>query len=129
MNNTILLLLCSSIFFACQESLEERCAREAKEYTEKKCPAPIGTNMVIDSMTFDRSTHTLHYFYTLNCDTARQANINRQYAYNMLLEQIKNATSIKEYKAAGFNFAYTYYSSNDKNKKLLELKFSKKDYE
>ena len=129
MNKTILLLLCSSIFFACQESLEERCAREAKEYTEKKCPAPIGTNMVIDSMTFDSSTHTLHYFYTLNCDTDNETNINSQYAYNMLLEQIKNATSIKEYKAAGFNFAYTYYSSKDKNKKLLELKFSKKNYE
>ena len=38
---------------ACQETLEERCEREAKEYTEKHCPTPIAKDIVMDSMTFD----------------------------------------------------------------------------
>ena len=40
---------------ACQESLEERCAREAEEYTKKKCPARIDQNTVIDSLVFERA--------------------------------------------------------------------------
>lgn len=29
------------IAVSCQESLEDRCAREAKEYNDKKCPAKV----------------------------------------------------------------------------------------
>ena len=50
---------------ACQESLEDRCAREAKEYTRKNCPAKMDNNSILDSLTFERETHTLHYYYRL----------------------------------------------------------------
>ena len=53
------------LFVSCQESLEDRCAREAMSYTEKKCPAKIGENTTIDSLIFERESHTLHYYYTL----------------------------------------------------------------
>ena len=39
-------------FAACQESLDERAAREAKMYTKKNCPAKISETVVMDSMTF-----------------------------------------------------------------------------
>ena len=42
---------------ACQESLEDRCEREAKEYTKKHCPALIAENIVMDEMTFEKATH------------------------------------------------------------------------
>ena len=38
---------------SCQESLEDRCAREAKEYTDKNCPAKMDTNIIMDSLTFE----------------------------------------------------------------------------
>ena len=50
---------------ACQESLEDRCARESKEYTKKNCPVKIDNNTTLDSLTFERETHTLHYYYKL----------------------------------------------------------------
>ena len=50
---------------ACQESLEDRCAREAQEFTRKNCPSKLDKNINIDSLTFERATHTLHYYYTL----------------------------------------------------------------
>ena len=47
-----LLLFASIIMLAsCHESLEERAAREVKEYTEKQCPAAIDEFTVIDSIT------------------------------------------------------------------------------
>ena len=35
---------------SCHENLEERTARECKEYTEKYCPMPVAANVVTDSM-------------------------------------------------------------------------------
>ena len=54
------------IAVSCQESLEDRCAREAKEYNDKKCPAKVLDGVTIDSLVFDRSTHTLNYYYTFS---------------------------------------------------------------
>jgi len=119
------ILIASCLLVSCQESLEDRCSREAKAYTEKKCPAPIGENMVIDSMSFDRSTHTLHYFYTLGGDPAGLKLLDVR---NLLLEQIKNSTSVKEYKEAGYNFAYTYRSANGQGEILFDETFTEKDY-
>ena len=128
MKRTMFMLLLSGLLLSCQESLEDKCAREAKEYTEKKCPAPIGENIVIDSMSFERSTHTLHYYYSIKGAADSNPNINTSEAYNLLLSQIKNATSIKDYKDAGYNFAYTYRSGKDKNKVVFEAVFKPEDY-
>ena len=68
MNRNILHLLlfiaASLTLVACQETLEERCAREARTYTEKKCPTLITEGVMLDSLTFQQSTHTLSYCYT-----------------------------------------------------------------
>ena len=50
----VLLMAAAIILLAsCQETLEERAAREAREVTEAKCPMPIGNNMYLDSIVFD----------------------------------------------------------------------------
>lgn len=116
-------ILSTVLLIACQESLENKCTREAKEYTIKKCPAPISENIVIDSIIFDRATHTMHYYYTLKGNIG-----NRAEARNKLLEQVKNSTVIKDYKDNGYNFAYTYYSATDKGKILMSATFTEKDY-
>lgn len=118
----------SWLLVSCQESLEEKCAREVREYNEKKCPAPIGENMVIDSLGFDRATHTLHYYYTLKGAADDAERIKNSGAYDLLLDEIKNATSVKEYKEAGYSFSYTYMSAKDKGKVLFEVTFTKEDY-
>ena len=55
---------------ACQESLEEKAAREAREVTESKCPMPIGDNMYLDSIVFDipTLTQTQYFRFTGNSD-------------------------------------------------------------
>ncbi len=128
MKRIALALMLAAIMASCQESLEDRCAREAKEYTKKKCPARIRENMIIDSMAFDRTTHTLHYYYTLNGNADNEDVIKRNDIHGALLRQIKNATSVKEYKDAGYNFAYTYCSAKEKGKVLFEVTFTQSDY-
>jgi len=113
---------------ACQESLEQRCAREAMEYSKKNCPAPIAKGVTIDSMSFDVATHTLIYSYTLDGVIDDTATIRKNNPREQMLQQLKNATAMKPYRDAGYNFRYTYYSTKHKGQKLFEATFQERDY-
>lgn len=113
---------------ACQESLEDRCAREAKSYTDKKCPAPIGENVTIDSVVFERSTHTMCYYYTLSGVADDKDAVERLDPKNTLLNEVKNSTAVKAYKDAGYSFRYTYHSAKNKGVTLFTATFKKGDY-
>lgn len=113
---------------ACQETLEERCAREAREYSKKNCPALIAKGVTVDSMSFDVATHTLIYSYTLEGAVDDSTAINKNNPRELMLQQLKNATAMKPYKDAGYNFQYIYYSTKDKGKRLFEATFHEKDY-
>ena len=128
MNKVIYLFAAAAIFSSCQQSLEDRCAQEAERYTKKNCPTRINEITVIDSLIFERDTHTLHYYYTLTGYADNPEIVSKINAGNVLLDQIKNSTSIKMYKDAGYNFAYTYYSQKNKGTVLFEQIFTEKDY-
>lgn len=111
---------------SCQESLEDKTAREAREFTAKKCPAVIDAyRTVVDSMTFDRSTHTVHYYFTLG---GTLADNRKQEAYDKLLNVVKNSSDLKRYKDAGYAFAYTYHSSKDSGTVVFDAVFTPDDY-
>ena len=54
MRKIFILLSAVALLFACQESMEDRAAREAKEYTKRMCPTPIYNDTRTDSVTFDK---------------------------------------------------------------------------
>ena len=116
------------LFTACQESLEDKCAREAKAYTAKNCPAKMEENVIMDSLTFERATHTLHYYYRLTGFADKEGALDTAVAKKALKDGLKNTTSMKVYKDNEYNFAYTYHSSNDPKKVLFEVTFTKNDY-
>jgi len=116
------------LFTACQESLEDRCAREAKAYTAKNCPAKMEENIIIDSLTFERATHTLHYYYRMTGIADKEDALDTVAAKKILKDGLKNTTSMKTYKDNNYNFAYTYHSSKDPKKVLFEVTFTKNDY-
>ena len=128
MRKCLFIIVSALLITSCQETLEQRCAREAKEYSEKHCPAPIAKGVTVDSMSFDVATHTLTYSYTLSGVVDDPAVISRNNPREDMLQQLKNATAMKPYKDAGYNFRYIYYSSEDKGKKLFEATFHEKDY-
>ena len=128
MRKCLFIILGTLLMTACQETLEQRCAREAKEYSQKNCPAPIAKGVTIDSMSFDVATHTLTYSYTLNGVIDDPSVILRNNPREQMLTQLKNATAMKPYKDAGYNFRYIYYSTKNKGTKLFEATFRENDY-
>ena len=129
MKHLTLALLSTVLLAACQESLEDRCAREAKEYTEKKCPAPIGENTILDSIVFERTSHTMHYYYTLSGAADDKSTVEKVNPRANLLQEVRNATSVKTYKDAGYNFTYTYLSKSSPRTVLFETTITRKDYQ
>ena len=49
---------------SCQESLEDKAAKECKEYTQKHCPTPVVSDTRMDSMVYEPDTRTIHYCYS-----------------------------------------------------------------
>lgn len=113
---------------ACQESLEQKAAHEALMYTTKNCPVQMSDNLIMDSLTFEADTHTLHYYYTLTGVADSVGLVNGETLKKVLRTDLKNTTAMMDYKEAGYRFAYTYHSQKDPNKVLFEVEFSEKDY-
>lgn len=112
---------------ACQESLEDRAAREAWEYTRKNCPRKVSDMITNDSLTFDKSTRTLHYYMTVSGAADTTAIRESQLRHDMI-EGLKGTTSVRNYKDAGFNFMYTFYSTKHPGTKTYEINITPKDY-
>ena len=113
---------------ACQESLEERAAREAQMYTKKNCPAKISETVIMDSMTFEAQTHTIHYYYTLTGIADNDSTLNPDEARANLLAALKNTTALSVYKKEKYRFAYTYHSEKSPETVLYETTFVDGDY-
>lgn len=123
----LVLALCSS----CHRSLEDRAAQECKEYTEKKCPTPVVDNVRLDSMVFESTTRTIHYYNTLVGTADNRLVIDKQQdkLRQALKEGLRSDAGTKAYKDAGFNFQYTYHSEKKPSEVLFDATYTTKDYQ
>lgn len=130
MKKFIVIFISVFMFSACHESLEDRAAREAKEYTQRYCPTPVNNFSRTDSVVFEKSTRIYHYYCTFSgkMDDKRIITLNRAEIHNDLLKGLKESTDIKAYKEAGFNFQYTCHSAKTPSQILYEDTFTVKDY-
>ena len=128
MKKVILFVLAALTLGACQESLEERCARECLEFTKRKCPSAVAQEMIIDSMTFDRASHTIQYYYKLTGNSDRIDAYEKDKARNLLKNELKNTTQVMTYKEEGYNFRYIYYSEKNPQTIYLDILLTEKDY-
>ena len=122
------ILMMTALLAGCQETLEERAARESRDYTEKHCPAPIAYQVTMDSMTFDKASHTFGYYYSLSGTLDDSTYLQKNNPRDMLLQQVKNSTNLKMYKEAGYGFRYVYHSTKNKAT-LFDVTFKQKDYQ
>ncbi len=128
MKKVLFLLWAATVMTGCQESLEERGAREARDYTAKHCPTPVAPEVTLDSMTFDKASHTFGYFYTLGGVLDDTTYISIKNPRDLLLQQVRNSTNLKIYKEAGYSFRYVYRSKKQKGQILFDDTFHSKDY-
>ncbi len=129
MKKVILFALATLILGACQESLEDKCARECVEFTKRKCPSAVAQDMIIDSMTFDRASHTVQYYYKLTGASDRPDAYPKDQAKDLLKNALKNTTQVMSYKEAGYNFRYIYYSEKNPQTIYLDILLTEKDYQ
>ena len=129
MKKVILFVLATLILGACQESLEDKCARECVEFTKRKCPSAIAQDMIVDSMTFDRASHTVQYYYKLTGASDRSDAYQKDQARDALKNALKNTTQLMAYKEAGYNFRYIYYSEKNPQTTYLDILLTEKDYQ
>ena len=111
--------------------MEDRAAQECKEYTEKKCPTPVVDNVRLDSMVFESTTRTIHYYNTLVGTADNRLVIDKQQGKlrQALKEGLRSDAGTKAYKDAGFNFQYTYHSEKKPSEVLFDATYTTKDYQ
>ena len=118
---------------ACQESLEEKAAREAREVTESKCPMPIGDNMYLDSIVFDipTLTQTQYFRFTGNSDNASTVEniVSNNDLKGTLVKELKNTPSYKALMNKGISFRYIYGSTAKPEKTYIDITVTKEDYQ
>lgn len=113
------------VFTACQESMEQRAVREAREYTERMCPTPVYNDTRTDSVTFDvdSRTYTYHCSFHNNLDDSLAINNIKDQLNKQLKLALTDATNIKSYKEAGFNFQYICRSAKHPETILYQATF------
>ena len=132
----ILLSVALLAFSSCQEKLQDRFVREAREYTATHCPQRLGDGMtVLDSMVFepdggDGDAGDLRMYYSVTL-TSEQ----RDALMNCLgelgdqnLKVVRNSVMFTKFKEVGTSFTYIYHDVATGDK-LAEYHFEKKDYE
>lgn len=129
MKNIMFLFVAATLLTACQESLEERAAREARELTEDKCPMPIGNNMMLDSVVFDIPTLTQSQYFRFTGDNDNDSVVFAlQDAKSLLVSELKSMPSYKPLMNKGVSFRYVYRSNKNPEKTYLEMTITKEDY-
>lgn len=124
----VVLATISLIFVSCQESLEQVAARTMKEYSMKNCPQKISETMVMDSCRFEADSHTLHYFYRFMGVMDNDSLLDKAQMRELLVGALKNETSTRVYKEAGYNYQYTYFSESQPGKVLFDATLTAEDY-
>ena len=111
-----------SLLASCTESLEDKAAREAKEYTEKNCPTPYVNDSRTDSATFDKSTKTYVYYISLRnkADNKQVIEANKNKLHKIQKEALDNNPGLKKYKEEHFTFRFVYHSAKNPKEILLD---------
>ncbi len=118
------------MFTACQESLEERAAREAREVTENKCPMPVGDNMMLDSIVFDIPTLTQSQYFRFIGDNDNDSVVYAlQDAKRILVAELKSTPTYRSLMNKGVSFRYVYRSNKNPEKTYLDITLTKEDYQ
>ena len=118
------------IFTGCHENIEERAAREAKEYTERFCPTPVINNTRTDSVGFNKDKREYIYYCSfLNAyDNEMVIKKASQDLHEGMKETLANNPAMKLYIDEGFSFTYIVRSGSNPEKVLYHdtINFSKK---
>lgn len=119
----ILSSLAMLVIMSCQESMEDKADRQAREYTERYCPTPVVNYSRTDSIVFDRKRKVYIYYLSFSdmLDDATLIEENRDKITDMLTQSIRESTGLKNFVEAGFRFEYVCHSTREPKKVLFRV--------
>mgnify|MGYP000757385166 FL=1 len=125
MKKIIFPIMLITMLASCSESIEDRAAREAKEYTEKVCPTPFVNDGRTDSTVFDKNTRTYIYYMTLRnkADNVILIKQNHKKLYDVQKQSLDNNPGLQKFKEAHFAFRFIYHSAKNPKEVLLDNTF------
>lgn len=125
MKKIIYSMMAIALVASCTESIEDKAAREAKEYTQKVCPTPYVNDGRTDSAVFDKTSRTYIYYMTLRgkADNAQAISDNQKKLHDLQKQSLDNNPGLKKYKEAHFTFRFIYHSASNPKKVLLDDTF------
>lgn len=108
---------------SCQKSLDEKVAENIQRFNRTDCPTPPINNIRTDSVTFDASKHliTYHCSFCGILDSKEIVELNKSLINNLLINRVKESTSMKNYLDAGYRFRYICHSDSMPQTVFLEL--------
>ncbi len=121
-------LLAALLCAACQESFDKRLQREAKEYTEKHCPAEPEAGTRLDSVTYSPAVREYALCYTLSADNERVLRANSALMRHTLRESLAANVDYKELKKRGVTFRFVYRSA-ETGRTVYDTRFTRADYQ
>ena len=80
-------------------------------------------------MTFEASTHTLQYHYTLTGAAGSIGLLSDKEVHDALVKEVRNTTMMRMYKEADYNFRFIYHSQKQPEQVLYEVTLTAKDYQ
>ena len=125
MKKIILSLIAIICMASCTESIEDKAAREAKEYTEKVCPTPFVNDARTDGAAFDKGSRTYTYYVTLRgkIDNSLLIKANQKKLHDAQKQSLDNNPGLLKYKEAHFAFRVIYRSAKDPKVVLMDETF------
>ena len=118
-------------FTGCKkESFGDRMVRETRENTEKMCPMEVDQDTMLDSMAFDKGSHTLLYYYSLHgfldFDSLYTDDVVEAHR-ETLIRDIRNSVTLRDVKKGKANFKCVYLSAST-GKVLLQYIIPAEEY-
>ena len=124
------ILLATILTASCTESFEDRCRREAEEYSKRECPRMVDTFIRMDSTTYASEPAGFTYHYTVLGELDDEELLTEEAIEKFrtqLLESVRNDLHLKRYKDKDFVFTYR-YNSQSTGKLFIEATFGPEDY-
>ena len=128
MKKILFLLTVLLTMSSCQESMEDRAARDAAEATAKRCPMRLNDDgtLVLERITFDKSTLIWKQDFLLEASPEAIEQLDMR---DILLKELKNMPSYKPYMESNFIFQYVFCDMKNPKDTLMDIKLTPKDYD
>lgn len=122
--------LMTSVCGCKKESFGDRMVRETRENTAKLCPMEVDQDTMLDSMAFDKGSHTLLYYYSLHgfldFDSLYSDDVVEAHR-ETLIKDIRNSVTLRDVKKEKANFKCIYLSASS-GKVLLQYDIPAEEY-